>query len=202
MFGAWNWRFHHGLRQIERAYGSSRADSEADIAAIHEAYEKHEKLVQAGKAVWVQLDDDGQPEFDYGESLGDDIYEAEQVLALVRAAFLIALFHFVEQQIGPRACNDAYRHAEVVTWLKTFGATPDENALLDLQLTANVAKHSAGKSATELFKRRPDLFDLSAIAQGAEPSYGILVLTDQIVSDFFKTVEDAVPKGKSIFGHA
>ncbi len=83
---AWAWRFHFGVREIERAYKASRDASDKEIASINEAAAAHDAKVKAGEATWAQEEEDGQVVYDYGEHLGVRMYDAEQVLGLVRNA--------------------------------------------------------------------------------------------------------------------
>ena len=192
---AWAWRFHFGIREIERAYKASRDASDKEVASINDAAAAHEKKVQDGKAKWVEEDDDGQVVYDYGEHLGEQMYDAEQVLALVRNAFVITLHHFIEQRVGAQLPKKVYEQSKAFAWLKGFGWTPKEDDLNQLRLAANCAKHSEGASATQLHGLRPDMFDGSMITGwGASPSYETLKLTDAHVDGFFAAAAASVPK--------
>lgn len=192
---AWAWRFHFGVREIERAYKASRAASDKEVASINEAAATHEAKVKAGDAVWAEEDEDGQVVYDYGEHLGEQIYDAEQVLALIRNAFVISLHHLVEQRIGGQLAKKKYDQAKAFTWLKAFGWTPKEDGLNQLRLAANCAKHSEGSSADQLYALRPDMFDDDLVeGWGAAPSYDSLKLTDAHVDEFFEAVKASVPK--------
>jgi hypothetical protein len=77
---AWGWRYGYGLRELERAYESSRYKSDAELADIKERARKHQELVDAGKAKWTEEDEEGYPVYHYGEHLGEEASEEDQVL--------------------------------------------------------------------------------------------------------------------------
>ena len=191
---AWGWRYGYGLRELERAYQSSRYKSDAELADIHERASKHQKLVDEGKASWTEEDDEGNFVYDYGERLGEEAYEEEQVLKLVRGAFAISLHHFVETAIGPHLPKKKYDHDTAMDWLREVGWQPDEKALRQLRWAANCAKHGEGSAAKQLYAERPDMFDERIEGWGSEPSNDTLALTDDHMSEFFKAAREAVPK--------
>ncbi|MEH6792428.1 hypothetical protein [Parasphingorhabdus sp.] len=98
----WGWRYGFGLRELDRAYQSSRYKSDAELADIHERASRHQRLVDEGKAVWTEEDEEGYPVYDYGEHLGEQAFDEERVLNLVRGAFAISLHHYIETKIGPQ----------------------------------------------------------------------------------------------------
>lgn len=191
---SWGWRFHYGLRELERAYKASRYKTDNELAEIHERAVRHQKLVDAGGASWIEEDEEGYPVFDYGEHLGEQAYEEEQVLRLVRGAFVISLHHYLETTIGPYLKGKKYEHAKAMAWLREVDWTPDDEALDTLRLVANCAKHGEGKSAQDLYAKRPDLFDERIDGWGAAPSHDTLSLSDEHVLSFFKAAREAVPK--------
>ena len=191
---SWGWRYGYGLRELERAYQSSRYRSDTELAEIHEQAAKHQKLVDQGKAVWTEEDADGYPVYDYGEHLGEQAYEEEQVLRLVRGAFAISLHHYIETAIGPRLPDKKYVHETAMGWLKEVGWTPDEMILNQLRMAANCAKHGEGSSAKNLYAERPDMFDETVAGWGLKPSSETLSLADSHLAEFFKAAREAVPK--------
>jgi hypothetical protein len=191
----WAWRFHFGIREIERAYKASRAASDKEVASVNDAAALHQAKVEAGDATWSEENEDGQVVYDYGEHLGEQMYDAEQVLALIRNAFVITLHHFVEQRVGAQLPKKKYDQAKAFAWLKTFGWVPKEDGLDQLRLAANCAKHSEGSSADQLYNKRPDMFDDDLVkGWGAAPSYDSLRLTDAHVDEFFEAAKTSVPK--------
>lgn len=54
------------------------------------------KAIAAGKASWVEYDENGRPAYDHGKQLGEKQYEQEQVLSEISsaAASRISLRHF------------------------------------------------------------------------------------------------------------
>ncbi|WP_156135338.1 hypothetical protein [Novosphingobium malaysiense] len=192
---AWAWRFHFGIREIERAYKASRDASDKEVSGINEAAARHQAKVDAGEATWSEEDEDGNLVYDYGERLGEQMYDVEQVLALIRNAFVITLHHFVEQRVGAQLPKKKYDQTKGFSWLKGFGWTPMEGGLNQLRLAANCAKHSEGASASQLYALRPDMFDEDMVkGWGAAPAYDTLKLTDAHVDEFFAAVQASVPK--------
>lgn len=188
------WRFHYGLRTLKRALKSSRVAADKEKADIEKRAGKHQKLVEAGKASWVEYDEDGHPGYDYGEHLGEQLHEEETVLHLVRLAFVISLHHFVEQQIGKRLPKKHYTQDKAFKWLKKYGWKPQETQLNELRLAANCAKHSGDSPGKQLYKLRPDMFDASKIKMGFEPGYDSLAISDAHVAAFFEAVRQSVPE--------
>ena len=191
---AWGWRYGYGLRELERAYESSRYKSDSELADIHARAQKHQKLVDAGKAKWTEEDEDGYPAYDYGEHLGEEAYEEEQVLKIVRGAFAISLYHYIETAVGPKLPKGKYVHKAAMRWLKAAGWSPDETTLNQLRMAANCAKHGEGSSAKNLYSERPDMFDDRIESWGIEPSSDTLALTEAHMKEFFKAAREAVPK--------
>jgi len=187
------WRFHYGLRTLQRAYETSRLEPDKEKARIEKIAGKHQKLVDAGKATWVDQDDDGNYGFDYGEHLGELLHDKESVLALVRLAFVMSLHHYWEQRLSGNLPKNSYDQIKAFAWLKGYGWKPKEIELNELRLAANCAKHSAGKSASDLYVLRPDMFDASKIKMGFDPGYESLAITDAHVAAFFEAVKQSVP---------
>lgn len=192
---AWSW--HYGLRTLRKAYKSGRKTAAEEKAKIDEHVEEHQKLVDAGEATWSSDDDDGGW-FDYGEHVGELIDEQESVLNHIRLAFLISLYHFVEQMIGrllPRKPNGDPDSSLVkgITALKKYGWAPKEQELTALCLACNVAKHSEGPSAKKLKAIREGLFDAQKLKHGFAPGYESLKIGDKDLDAFFEAVRDSVP---------
>lgn len=192
------WRWHYGLRTLQRAYESSRVMADKEKAEIERTAAEFQKKVDAGEASWSDYDDEGYPAYDYGEHLGELLHDEETVLNIVRLAFVISLHHFVEQRLGKRLPNDKYVQKKAFAWLKAFGWQPNEIELNELRLAANCAKHSGGASATDLYALRPDMFDASKIKMGFHPGYDSLSLNDDHVSAFFDAAKALVPSNLGI----
>jgi hypothetical protein len=73
--------FHWNLETIERAYKTSRMTPDAELADSRKREAKLRKAIAAGKASWVEYDEDGNPGFDYGEHLGEEQHGHEQSLS-------------------------------------------------------------------------------------------------------------------------
>jgi hypothetical protein len=192
------WRFHYGLKTLKRAYEFSRIATDKEKAWVEEKAEKHQKLVDAGKASWVEYDEDGYPGPDYGEHLGELLHEEDLVLNLIRLSFAISLHHFVEQQIGPHLPKQRYKQPAAFIWLKKFDWKPREAELNELRLAANCAKHSDNNPGRQLYALRPDMFDASKLKMGFEPGYNSLALADGHIEAFFEAVAKSVPNNLGI----
>jgi hypothetical protein len=150
--------FEFGLEEISRAYQSTM-NAHAELAASAEAIVRKRYGLTAEQSVpEVEYADDGEPSHDFWEEVGQLENEAHSSIEIIRAAFLIGLFHFWEKHSIRWVDKPAYHHDAVMAWLKTQGYAPDADRLKELELAANCAKHGPGKSCNKLFACRPDLF--------------------------------------------
>jgi len=143
---------------------------------------------------------------DFEDHLRMIIEAAEGNIESIKEAFVISLYHLWERFVGvvmranPQSAQAAgknkmparFEHDAGVNMLIAAGFPVDKQALNLLRLTANVAKHSSGKSAQDLYDVKPDWFDARAVA-----SLGIgfdsLIITDDRVDEFFEAVECSIP---------
>lgn len=149
----------------------------------------------------VEYDDEGNiSSLDWGELIGEIENDAHSSKALVRTAFVIALFHFWERETNRwRQVNGkTYDHQATMLWLAGKGLTPDDVTLHELELVAHCAKHGPGRSCNQLAALRPDLFDLTQFAQ-AVPSDSNLQITDHLATRFFDAVANSGPTLRSKF---
>ncbi|PTQ12104.1 hypothetical protein CLG96_05935 [Sphingomonas oleivorans] len=196
----WAWLFHFRLGELERAYRAARSTSDAERESLEQEWKKLEEAVARGEAAFVEEDEEGNVLFDHGDHAGDQISNVEGVLEILREAFTISLHHFWERELNRRLKCNHYSETDAIAHLKAEGLTPDEDGLKALRLTTNVAKHSAGKSADELWVFRPDLFDAKAMAEpGAVPSHEHLKITDEVLNSFFKAVRASGPERRRPF---
>jgi hypothetical protein len=192
--------FHWNLETIERAYRASRNTPDTELADSRKREAKLRKAIAAGKAFWVDYDENGHPGFDYGEQLGEEQHAHEQSLSLIRLAFLITLHHYWEQKLAqqlPRSKkgNLHYDLEAAFAWLEAFGWKPLRDRLNELRLIANCAKHSEGPSAAELYALRPDLFDTQEIEKwGLIPGYETLLISDADTTGYFEAVSASIPR--------
>lgn len=174
------------LRQLERAYQGARTAADTEREALERSWTELKAAVEKGEASFTEEDEDGQVLYDAGDRYADQAYDIDTTINLVREAFVISLSHLWERELNSRRRVQDYEEAKAFAYLRAQGETVPEDVLTDLRLTANVAKHSAGTSAEKLFERRPEFFDAPQMdALGAEPSYEFLLVTDQMVADFF-----------------
>ncbi|WP_275788997.1 hypothetical protein [Pararhizobium gei] len=190
----WHWLFRRDIDQLEAAYRSARNPSDEIKATLEREWAELEELVRAGEASFYEEDESGQVVYDYGDRMSDRLHEVEAILKLVREAFTISLSHYWEREMNKRLKVNQYDEKKAITLLKSRGLFPDELGLKVLRLTSNVAKHSGGTSAQTLNTLRPGLFDQEAIASNDEqPDYTNLLLTDEIVAEFFEVVRKSGP---------
>jgi len=196
-FACW---FHWKLDAIENAYKASRTFSESALAENRRRIDVMQRAVDAGKASWAGEDEEGNVDYSYAESFGEEEAQQDDALGHIRFAFLIALFHFWEQSLAkelPRHKHGGFQYdAELAfEWLESFKWTPLRDELLELQLIANCAKHSEGVSAERLYVLRPDFFDRDAIEKSElRPGYSLLLISDNHVAGYFKAVRSSVPR--------
>lgn len=131
--------------------------------------------------------------------LGEERQHLAAILPPIYEAFTIALFHFWEKKVtllgGEKVRKGGvYDHGRAIGFLKTQGWTPDAGALTLLQLTANVAKHSSGTSATRLVALKPSFFSPEAQRSLDLVGHETLRLTHDILHTFFIAVERSGPR--------
>jgi hypothetical protein len=193
----WAWRFQQQVVELNNAYEAARVETDRDLKRQLADWDELERKVAAGEASFVEEDDDGQVIYDHGDAAHDRMYEIELVLRLIREAFTISLHHLLERQINKRMKVRHYDENKAFAFLKGLGLQPDEPRLTALRLTANVAKHSEGNSAQQLYNLRPDLFDATEMQKlSNSPGYEYLKITNQALSDFFDAVRRSGPQRK------
>jgi len=191
----WAYLFDYGLEELWRAYEGAREAPDRDRARIDRQWEELEREVAAGRANFVEEDEDGRVVYDRGEHAGEMMAEVEGVLRVVREAFTISLHHFWERELTAKMQVIRYEESKAFAFLKSKGINPNEAGLRTLRLAANVAKHSEGDSANQLHKLRPDLFDIEAMTRRNDPpGYEYLRITDQVLNEFFDAVQASGPQ--------
>ncbi|MCW1994802.1 hypothetical protein [Bradyrhizobium diazoefficiens] len=191
----WGWRFQHQVIELKNAYEAARVETDRDLKRQDADWEELERKVAAGEASFIEEDDDGQVIYDHGDAAHERAHETEMVLRLIREAFTISLHHLLEREINKRMKVRRYDESKAYIFLKGLGLQPDEPLLTALRLTANVAKHSEGSSAQQLYNHRPDLFDTTEMQKFSHPpGYEYLKITDQTLSDFFDAVRRSGPQ--------
>jgi hypothetical protein len=155
--------FEAGFEELSRAYHTSinmHADRKADAeATVRRRY----RMTPDEVIPEVEYDEHGEPSHDFWEDVSEVEREADSTAQIIRTAFLNGLCHFWEKHSNRWISRQAYDHKKVMAWLKRQGYSPDDEALKDLELAANCAKHGPGKSASQLLARRPDLFTIPEI---------------------------------------
>jgi hypothetical protein len=193
----WGWRFQSQLTELKNAYDAARSETDRDLKREEADWEELERKVAAGEASFIEEDEDGQVIYDRGDVAHERMYEIEVVLRLIREAFTISLHHLLERQLNKRMKARHYDEKKAFAFLKGLGLQPDEPLLTALRLTANVAKHSEGNSAQQLYKLRPDLFGTAEMTKWSHPpSYEYLRIADQALNDFFEAVKRSGPQRK------
>jgi hypothetical protein len=157
--------------------------------------ENLEHEVAAGRAAFIEEDEEGRLIYDRGEHVGEIMAEVEGVLRIVREAFTISLHHFWERELTAKMRIARYDESRAFAFLKSSGINPNEAGLTVLRLAANVAKHSEGNSAEKLYKLRPELFDTETMERLKDPpGYEHLRITDQMLDEFFDAVRTSGPQ--------
>jgi len=189
-----------GLFSLRRLKLDEMPDVELPFVMVQTRYpgaspEAVEREVAAGRANFVEEDEDGRVVYDRGEHAGEMMAEVEGVLRVVREAFTISLHHFWERELTAKMQVIRYEESKAFAFLKSKGINPNEAGLRTLRLAANVAKHSEGDSANQLHKLRPDLFDIEAMTRRNDPpGYEYLRITDQVLNEFFDAVQASGPQ--------
>lgn len=190
----WGWLFRYQLGEVHRAYRAAREASDVELKELEKKWKELESRVDAGTAQLVEEDEDGNVVIDWGEQAGEAFSEIEGVQRIYREAFLISLYHFWERELLKMMKKTHYTDQDTFAFLKNRGLSPDELNLTALRLAANVAKHSGGKSADDLYKVRPDLFDTAEMAKwNDKPGHEYLLITDQVLETFFEAVRKSGP---------
>jgi hypothetical protein len=191
----WARLFRYGFDELRRAYEAAREASDSDRKRQERQWEELEREVAAGRASFIEEDEEGRVAYDRGEHAGEMIAEIEGILRIVREAFTISLHHFWEREITKKMRSTKYQESEAFAFLKSKQIESNEIALKTLRLAANVAKHSEGTSAKKLHKLRPELFDSTEMAKFDDPpGYEYLRITDQILDEFFEAVRISGPQ--------
>lgn len=187
------WMFQEDLRQLRDAYQASRSNPDNRQREAERAWAKLEEDVAAGVASLAEEDADGQVVYDYGEHFGEIAAEIQRTQQLVREAFSISLYHFWEREAG-RLLGTEYKPKTGLGELEKLGLQPNIAGLERLRLVCNVAKHSAGGSADQLYQLHPEMFDTKRMSDfETGPDYESLILSDADMEAFFVVVQESGP---------
>ncbi|MGO8255572.1 hypothetical protein ACC792_31995 [Rhizobium ruizarguesonis] len=181
------WLFQAKLGDLRRAYAAARRSCDHDRARLEQQWAAFKAEVDAGAAVLYEEDEDGQVIYDYGEHFGDTNAEIESALSLVRQAFVISLHHLWEREINKYMKTKKYEPKKAYRALEAEGLIVERDELERLRLTCNVAKHSEGGSADDLFATNSKMFKLDDADD--KPAYDNLIVTDADLESFFACVE-------------
>lgn len=181
------WLFQAKLEDLRSAYAAARKASDNDRSRLEQEWETFKAELDAGTAVLYEEDEDGQIIHDYSEHLGDANAEIESALLLVRQAFVISLHHLWEREIKRFMKTKKYDAQKAYRALEAENLIVQRAELERLRLTCNVAKHSGGGSADELFASNPEMFKLDDDCD--KPGYDNLVVTDADLESFFTSVK-------------
>lgn len=177
--------YNMGLEAIVRAYRASQATFKAQHDAAGRRFAEYE-----AKATPEEVLDS-----DFGELMGEEIYEAEASIRLVREAFAMTLYHFWEKQAAEvlGLTSHLFRDLKAAAAADPrFGI--DVPGLNRLRLIANCVKHAGG---SELFSLDPTLFDPALIPKTATSRNGwhdALRLRDQDVESAILAVRASGPR--------
>ncbi|MFF0948338.1 hypothetical protein ACFYE9_11890 [Rhizobium leguminosarum] len=180
------WLFQAKLDDLRHAYAAARSSCDHDRARLEQQWAAFQAQVDVGTAVLYEEDEDGQIIYDYSEHFGDTNAEIESALSLVRQAFVISLHHLWEREINKFMKTKKYEPKEAYHALEAVGLIVQRDELERLRLACNVAKHSEGRSADELFATNPEMFKLDDAYD--KPAYDNLIVTDADLESFFASV--------------
>lgn len=186
--------FGIGMRSIERAYGESRKAFEGEIADWEARWQEHLTSGHTNAEGGLVDDEDGGDPFDYGEHVGEMIFDAEEGLRLIREAFAMTLYHFWEKTACRLLGVTWYAQDKIFTLADADPRlTVDKSGLNRLRLIVNCIKHDTG---LDLYADDPALFDLGLIPEPTA-KYGwssALKLRDQDLNAAFAAVWASGPK--------
>ncbi len=183
------WLFQAKLDDLRRAYSAARKSCDQDRARLEEQWTAFEAEVDAGTAAFHEEDEDEQVIYDYSEHFGDTNAEIESALSLVRQSFVISLHHLWERETNKFMKTKKYHAKRTYRALETEGLPVQRDELERLRLTCNVAKHSEGGSANDLFASHPEMFKLDDAED--KPAYDNLIVTDADLDSFFACVKNS-----------
>jgi hypothetical protein len=193
----WAHLFRYRVDELRRAYEAAREASDRDRVRLQREWEGLERDVAAGRAALTEEDEEGRVIYDRGEHAGEMMAETEGILRIVREAFVRSLHHLWERELTAKMRIARYDESKAVAFLKSEGIDPNQTKLTVLRLAANVAKHSEGNSAEQLYKLRPELFDGVEMARWKDPpAHEYLRITDQTVDEFFGAIRSSGPQRK------
>ena len=205
MLANWGWRFEIGFKEVSIAYRASVMALERQRMDAEQFTRSRLGLEPDQPIPQDESDPDGPTFSDFfWEEVGEFEQEADGALDIVRIAFLIGLFHFWERQSNRWVDTKHYDHERVMEWLRQHGQKPDKEALSDLKLAANCAKHGPGQSCTGLYNRRPDLFEAGEdnASPTFEPNDQTLRITAETLKEFFDAARAAGPKARRPWDNA
>lgn len=182
--------FGIGMRSIERAYGESRKAFDDEIMLWEARWQEHQSTSLSSVE---QDDDDGDP-FDFGEHVGEMIFDAEEGLRLIREAFAITLYHFWEKTACQLLGVTRYVQDKIFDLADADPRlTVDKGSLNRLRLIVNCIKHDNGG---ELFAELPAVFDARFIPDPTTKYgwYSALRLRDEDLANALAAVWASGPK--------
>lgn len=185
-----------GLDSIARAFRSTLKSFEDERIRIEADWATHEKAVDAGEAETVVEEEATGAYFDYGEHIGELLYEVEDSKRLVREAFVTVLYHHWEKKAAKLLKLKEYKQQKAFDAAKAIGWKTDEDTIDKLRMVANCIKHDSDQ-AEKLNALDPSYFDQAEIAGGW---YDALRITDAHVEAFILAVKSSGPPMKKWLG--
>ncbi|WP_242098834.1 hypothetical protein, partial [Sphingomonas sp. CROZ-RG-20F-R02-07] len=185
-----------GLDSIARAFRSTIKSFEAERSLIESDWAAHEKAVEAGEAETVVEEETTGAYFDYGEHIGELLYEVEESKRLVREAFVTVLYHHWEKKVAELLSLKRYDQKKAFVAAKLVGWKTDEGMIDKLRMVANCIKHDSTQSQT-LNSLDKSYFDQAEIAHGW---YDALRITDAHLEAFIEAVKSSGPPMKKWMG--
>jgi hypothetical protein len=191
------------INRLEVAFAAASAPFHAEIKSVQRSADAHQKLVDAGSAVWEQVGEDGEV-YDYGSELGERIDDANDALSTLRKAFAFLIYHQWERSTQRWTSAKAPNHQDLIVGAKAAGIALDEPGLETLRLLVNTLKHNSAKCGPDLYIRRLDLFKSSFDPTAPHPVTGKpwtlidwaehITLTDDNIDEFFAVISNSIPR--------
>jgi len=188
------WLFDSGMREIERAYRTSRVAFDQEMVDAADRYAK----LQANGTVNDYVEDEATGERYYpAEHIIDLNFQAEESLRLLRNAFAIILHHYWEKEVVKWMDVKRYEYDKAYAWLKRNHFPINEDGLERLRETANTIKHNSAR----LYALDPNMFDSGDIERGGtSPDYhDALRIEDEHIDEFLETLRASAPTKQSTF---
>jgi hypothetical protein len=199
LFNLPGYLFEKWLGDVRRAYDATiDALETANIAAAACSLE-FDRSLAAGETGASEYDESGEKLYDYAQLHAMLVEDSASIIPIARQAYVVILHHYWEKRCKEwMESGKKYKHglSEVYPWLEAQGLAVDRDGLEILREASNTVKHNA----SNLFKRRPDMFDQPASARApVSDCASLLRLRPDDIDRMFVAVKKSGPKFDSDF---